>query len=204
MSPRFDLVFGEARDLKETYRSPRSLVHRLRQNTCKSAGRKATCARFLMPVVCATLGISIQPRKSGDTQISQLSNLSAERRAAKRYRMSTAVVFHWNGPENERFQAEGVSRDMSVNGVFVLTATCPPANAVIQMEVLLPVSDGVSKARMKSDMRVLRVEHDVAHTRRSGFSAYGKGFSLRTFSKKASRVVAGLIKDSRETAERQL
>ena len=118
--------------------------------------------------------------------------------------MSTAVVFHWNGPENERFQAEGISRDMSVNGVFVLTATCPPANAVIQMEVLLPVSDGISKARMKSDMRVLRVEHDVANTRRSGFSAYGQGFSLRTFSKKASRVVAGLIQNSRETAEKQV
>jgi hypothetical protein len=118
--------------------------------------------------------------------------------------MHASVIFRWKGPNNERFQGEGATRDISVNGVFVLTAICPPANAVIQVEVLLPVSDGASKTRMKSDMAVLRVEHGIADTKRSGFSAIGKGFSLRTFSKKASRVVAGLIQDSKETAERQL
>jgi hypothetical protein len=117
--------------------------------------------------------------------------------------MSTAVVFYWNGPDRERFQAEGATRDISVNGVFVLTGICPPANALIQMEVLLPVSDGASKARMKSEMTVLRVEHDIVDTKRSGFSAIGKGFSLRTFSKKASRVVARLIQDSKENLKRQ-
>jgi hypothetical protein len=118
--------------------------------------------------------------------------------------MKTSVIFRWKGPDNERFQGEGVTRDMSIAGVFVLTATCPPANAAVQMEVLLPLSDGASKARMKSDMTVLRVEHDIADNKRSGFSAVGKGFSLRLSSKKASRVVAGLIKDSKETAGRQV
>ena len=117
--------------------------------------------------------------------------------------MRTPVVFYWKGPDNRRFQAEGVTRDMSVSSVFVLTATCPPANAAIQIEVLLPVSDGASKARMRSDMTVLRVEHDLADTKRSGFSAIGNGFSLRTLSKKASRTVAGLIQGSKEAAERQ-
>ncbi len=51
---------------------------------------------------------------------------------------------------------------------------------------------------MKSDMRVLRVEHDIAGNKRSGFSALGTGFSLRTFSKKASRLVAELIDESEE------
>ncbi len=104
---------------------------------------------------------------------------------------------------NKRFQGEGITRDISVVGVFVLTATCPPTNAVVQMEVLLPISDGESKVRMKSDMTVLRVEQDIADTKRSGFSAFGKGFSLRTFSEKASRLVAGLIKESKESVERQ-
>lgn len=112
--------------------------------------------------------------------------------------MTTAVIFRWKGPGNERFQGEGVTRDMSVAGIFVLTATCPPANASVQMEVLLPISDGASRARMKSDMRVLRVEHDIAGNKRSGFSALGTGFSLRTFSKKASRLVAELIDESEE------
>jgi hypothetical protein len=69
------------------------------------------------------------------------------------------------------------------------------------MEVILPLSNGGSKALMNADMMVLRVEHDVAGNRRSGFSASGKGFSLRTFSERASRLVDGLIKVSEEAME---
>jgi hypothetical protein len=71
------------------------------------------------------------------------------------------------------------------------------------MEVFLPLSDGGSKALMKADMMVLRVEHDVAGNKRSGFSAVGKGFSLRTFSDRASQLVDGLIKESEESMEGQ-
>src|SRR5579863_9782479 len=100
------------------------------------------------------------PVMTGETQIAQKPEQSLERRRAIRYRMSTSVIFRWKRPDNQRFQAEGVTRDMSVEGVFVLTGTPPPVNAVIQMEVILPLSDGASKARMKSEMKVLRVDHD--------------------------------------------
>jgi len=117
--------------------------------------------------------------------------------------MNASVMFRWNGPENEHYQGEGVTRDISVAGAFVLTATCPPPNAVIQMEVLLPLSDGGSTALMKADVMVLRVEHDIAGNKRSGFSAVGKGFSLRTSSERASRLVTSLIKETEETEEGQ-
>lgn len=115
--------------------------------------------------------------------------------------MSTTVIFHWMGPDHVRFRAEGATRDMSVDGVFVLTTTCPPANTVVEMEVLIPLSDGASKAQMKAEMIVLRVEHEVAGNNRSGFSAVGKGFLVQTFSERASRAVAGLMKDSVESTE---
>jgi hypothetical protein len=115
--------------------------------------------------------------------------------------MNATVVFRWDGPDSGHYQGEGITRDMSVAGAFVLTATCPPPNSAVQMEVLLPLSDGGSKALMKADMMVLRVEHDAAGNQRSGFSAVGKGFSLRTFSERASRLVSGLIKESEETME---
>jgi hypothetical protein len=112
-------------------------------------------------------------------------------------------MFRWSGPEDGHHQGEGVTRDMSVAGAFVLTATCPPPNAVVQMEVVLPLSDGGSKALLNAEMMVLRVEHDIAGDRRSGFSAVCKGFSLRTFSDRASRLVGGLIKESEESMEGQ-
>jgi hypothetical protein len=117
--------------------------------------------------------------------------------------MNISVMFRWSGPENGRYQGEGVTRDMSVAGAFILSATCPPPNAVVQMEVFLPLSDGGSKALMKADMMVLRVEHDIAGNKRSGFSAVGKGFSLCTNSERASQFVDGLIKESKENTEGQ-
>ena len=145
----------------------------------------------------------IGPRKSEKTQITQTFAHPIEQRKAKRYRMTTAAIFRWIGPDNTRFQAEGATRDMSVQGVFVLTATCPPANAVVQMEIVIPLSDGASKAEMKADMIILRVEHDIAGVSRSGFSAVSKGFSLRTYSERASRLVDGLIRESEEFMEGQ-
>jgi hypothetical protein len=106
--------------------------------------------------------------------------------------MSTSVIFHWMGPENQRLQGEGATRDVSVEGVFVLTKTCPPENALVQMEVILPLSDGASKAQMKADMRVVRVDRDVTGNSRSGFSAVGKGFSLKTFTEQMPRVMIDL------------
>src|ERR1035437_2061135 len=135
----------------------------------------------------------------GETQITQTCEQSAERRRAIRYRMRTPIIFRWKGPDNVPLQGEGVTRDMNVAGVFVLTATCPPPNAVVQMAVLLPISDGASKMRMKSDMTVLRVEHDIAGKERSGFSAVGKGFSLHANSKRPSDPIA----DSAEKLEGQ-
>ncbi len=79
-----------------------------------------------------------------------------------------------------------------------MASSCPPANAIVQMEILLPISGNGSEVRMKADMMVLRVEHDVSNDKRSGFSLIGNGFSLHTSSKKAAERVAQLIKDSGE------
>jgi len=129
------------------------------------------------------------------------TDYSAERRKGIRYRMNASVRFRWSGRENGRFQGEGVTRDMSVAGAFILTATCPPPNAAVQMEVFLPLADGGSKALMKADMKVLRVEHDIAGNNRSGFSVESKGFSLRTFSERATRLVDFLIKEAETVGE---
>ena len=136
---------------------------------------KATGGLFSYPLIFATLGISKWPRKSGDTPIAHRSEYSVERRKSIRYRMNASVMFRWSSPDNGHYQGEGATRDMSVAGAFVMTATCPPPNAVVQMEVFLPLQDGTSKALMKADMTVvMRVEHQISRaTSRSGFSASG-------------------------------
>ena len=117
--------------------------------------------------------------------------------------MNASVMFRWSEPDKGHFQGEGITRDMSVAGAFVLSATCPPPNAVVQIEVFLPLSNGGSKLLMKADMLVLRVEHEVSENHRSGFSAVGNGFSLRTNSERASKLVTELVQDSEEKTRKQ-
>lgn len=136
-----------------------------------------------------------------EVPIAHRSEFAVERRKGIRYRMNASVLFRWSGPEEEHCQGEGITRDMSVSGAFIVTATCPPPNAVIRMEVFLPLSDGGSKALMQADMMVLRVEHEIEGNPRSGFSAVGKGFSLRTFSGRGSRVVNGVVGEPEEFME---
>jgi hypothetical protein len=116
--------------------------------------------------------------------------------------MSTAVIFHWTGPDGKRFQGEGVTRDMSVNGAYVLTPTCPPPNVEVQLEVILPLSDGPSRAQMKTHATVMRVDHDLPGNMHSGFSAVGKGFLLSTSSERASRVVVGLMNEFEDVGDK--
>jgi hypothetical protein len=110
--------------------------------------------------------------------------------------MNTSVIFRWKGPDNERFQGVGVTRDMSVAGIFILTPTCPPTSAVVQMEVVLRPEAGKSETWMKADMTVMRVEHDIAGYTRSWFSAFGKGFRLATAAEQESGQVANPIDNS--------
>src|SRR5450759_2795419 len=90
--------------------------------------------------------------------------------------MRVPVIFRWKGSRSIHFQGEGSTRDISVAGVYVLTATCPSVNSIMQMEVVLPRLHGAAKTRIKADMKVLRIEHDIAGEGRCGFSAVGKSW----------------------------
>jgi hypothetical protein len=102
--------------------------------------------------------------------------------------MIAPVIFHWKRPDGRSFQGQGSTRDLSVEGLFTLTATCPPVNALISVVVVLPLTDSAARVRMKAEMTVLRIEHDIDGNARSGFSAVGNGFSLRTFSNRLSQI----------------
>ena len=113
--------------------------------------------------------------------------------------MRVPAIFRWKRSRSDHIQGEGTTRDISIAGVYVLTATCPPVNSIVQVEVVLPRLHSASKTRIKAEMKVLRLEHDIAGKKRSGFSAVGKGFVLRAISKQLSNPIT----DSAEKLEEQ-
>jgi hypothetical protein len=113
----------------------------------------------------------------GRIQISRAKLQGGERRSAVRYRMAIKVICHWNSNGNDRSHAEGFTRDISVAGAHVFCEVCPPLNALVYVELLLPRSGTAATPRMTAKMRVVRVDKE-SHQLKSGFSVRGKNFAL--------------------------
>src|SRR5580698_2400031 len=82
-----------------------------------------------------------------------------EMRKDIRYRLDAPAVFSWAGARHRRFQGEGITRDISVQGAFILTATMPPPDCPITVDLLLPSISGMdSMMRITGKARVIRVD----------------------------------------------
>lgn len=82
-----------------------------------------------------------------------------ELRKGIRYRLTAAAVFAWEGPQR-LLLAEGVTRDISLTGAFILTLNSPPVGTAIHLDVmLLPLQGGARSVSMKTEATVIRVEH---------------------------------------------
>jgi uncharacterized membrane protein YgcG len=102
-----------------------------------------------------------------------------ERRIQDRYLLSARAVFSWEGPEQKRYEGEGVSRDISIAGAFILTRSCPPAHTVVQVELFLPPIHGTeATVRLRAQALVLRVEHAPRGKEESGFAVESAGFGF--------------------------
>jgi hypothetical protein len=88
-----------------------------------------------------------------------------------RYRLDAPAAFSWEGAHESYFHGEGIARDISVQGAFILSATLPPPDCPIQVDVLLPSLTGVSAVmRITGKARVTRVEQESTDTWIRGFA----------------------------------
>jgi hypothetical protein len=101
-----------------------------------------------------------------------------ELRREIRYRLDAPALFYWESAQHKRLRGEGVTRDISVFGAFILTPTCPPIDVPIQVEVVLPSLTGLKPVlRVSGAARVLRVEHRSKGEGENGFAVVSEDFS---------------------------
>lgn len=82
-----------------------------------------------------------------------------EMRKDIRYRLDAPAVFSWESARRGRFHGEGITRDISVQGAFILSATLPPPDCPVQVDLLLPSLAGMSAVmRITGRARVTRIE----------------------------------------------
>jgi len=101
-----------------------------------------------------------------------------ELRREIRYRLDAPALFYWESAQHKRLRGEGVTRDISVFGAFILSPTCPPLDVPIQVEVVLPSLTGLKPVlRVSGAARVLRVDHRSKGEGENGFAVVSEDFS---------------------------
>lgn len=78
-------------------------------------------------------------------------------------------MFFWNNAPDSQLEGIGLTRDISVKGVFVFTATPPPADAKIELKGFLPPGGQALPVRMFGHGHVVRVEPGPGNVH-SGFA----------------------------------
>jgi len=99
--------------------------------------------------------------------------------------MRVPVVFTWERSGSGLSKGQGITRDVSSNGAYVYSETCPPAKAVVYVEILLPKSSRAGNVVIKAKMRARRVESSRQPTTQWGFSAVGTSKGLGVASEPA-------------------
>jgi hypothetical protein len=98
-----------------------------------------------------------------------------ELRKVIRYQLDAPALFSWVGVQHKRLKGEGVTRDISVLGAFILTPTCPPVAAPVQVEVLLRSTTGLKSVfRIEGEARVVRIDHPSGSHGGNGFAVVRK------------------------------
>lgn len=83
------------------------------------------------------------------------------------------MSYSWSAGNKKRTSGTGTVRDMSVEGIFVLSQICPPIGARVDIEIGRPEQGRRPRRCIKARMKVVRIDQDENGI---GFAAHGKVF----------------------------
>ncbi len=93
---------------------------------------------------------------------------AVELRRIKRYNVQAPAFFSWKDSDGSSQAAEGMTRDISTQAVFVLARNCPATGNQLRMDVLLPSLRKKPGVRLRGEGVVLRVDYSGSEI--SGFA----------------------------------
>jgi hypothetical protein len=84
------------------------------------------------------------------------------RRGPPRFGLCATVICRWKDDEGDTHEIDGLARDISRGGVYVVSSVPPPAGIRLGVEVLLPpLRPGLQQVQLQCDGEVVRVERGV-------------------------------------------
>jgi hypothetical protein len=93
-----------------------------------------------------------------------------DRRQAKRYHVSAPATCRWISSNSQPHESRGLTRDVGICGVYVLSAIHPPSGSQIDLEIRLNNLDNTGPGmRLRGTGTVLRSEQTDENS--AGFAA---------------------------------
>lgn len=121
---------------------------------------------------------------------------ATDRRRYRRYEMRVPVNYFWPSPQRRTEWGNGVTRDISPKGVFVVSPSCPPRGTIVRIEVLLPsLHRNSSPIHMCGQAKVVRAESGQGSAGALGFAVEVAHFSLHSKSKLSTTRTASSARD---------
>lgn len=133
--------------------------------------------------------ISFSFENNEGTQIRRAGEQRKERRKHVRYHVRVPVLFTWKKRGGAVFRCEGITRDISLRGAYVLSAICPPVDTFIEIRIILPRTLLAPNLLIAGKLRIQRVESSRKKKKSTGFSAVGSGFVVRSNSRLRPAIV---------------
>lgn len=89
-----------------------------------------------------------------------MAHMIVELRKEVRYRLEAPATFTWENFQGRYLRGEGITRDISLFGAFILTPIIPPNLAFVQIEMALPaLAANAPDIRIVGRARVVRIGH---------------------------------------------
>jgi hypothetical protein len=111
---------------------------------------------------CSVLAVPELSSWSLRSSPGQMTGGHVDRRGPTRFRLQATVICRWKDEEGSQHEIDGLARDISSGGVYVVSSVPPPAGIQLGVEVLLPpLRPGLQQVQLQSDGEVVRVERSV-------------------------------------------
>jgi PilZ domain len=102
-----------------------------------------------------------------------------ELRAVERFRLKLPVNLTWQVRSKQEQQGEGITRDISTRGMFVLARTSPPKGKPLRFEISLSPDELSPAIQVEGRGRVVRVERPAPRSKITGFAVVNLWFRVR-------------------------
>jgi hypothetical protein len=118
---------------------------------------------------------------------------SRDFRKAKRYWFNAPVRFTWLSPDGEPRVGQGITRDVTTSGAYVVADEMPSVGSLVQLEIALPkVAKSPSGMCLHGEGTVLRIE--FAGYKKAGAGKCGFAAAMQFYPEWTDAVVSQLKK----------